>query len=136
MKMKLSPFVGDFVPAQEWKNINFALYKSKLARLQYFCDCKAGAGIINPCAHIAALIILLWAVLNEELEELTKISKRDKRIKEKVVDLTKAKEWREKNVPQIYCICKEVWDPKVRKYMIECESCTRWLHPQCVGARV
>ena len=121
------------VPAKDWYDIDFSLYKSKLARLQWYGDCKSGAGLINPCAHISAMIIFIWASFEDKINEYLQVSKRDQGIKQQVVNLQKAKEWYAQNVAETYCLCESIWDPNDKSYMIMCESCSEWYHPECVN---
>ena len=41
-------------------------------------------------------------------------------------------EFKPDKVP-VYCTCEMPYNPDL--FMVECESCEEWYHPQCVGTR-
>jgi hypothetical protein len=36
----------------------------------------------------------------------------------------------EEDPTKLYCVCKMPWDGR---FMVECDRCENWFHPQCVG---
>ena len=121
---------------KKWTDINFALWDTDLARLQYYCSCNAGAQMVNPCAHVAACIyMIIWTMVNL-LDTKIAPSKRDVRIKESVTDLhpllirwKKQKEYDKKHQVKRYCVCNQPF----HGFMVQCVGCEDHFHPECLG---
>ena len=122
---------------KQWKDINFDLWETDLARLQYYCTCNAGAQMVNPCAHVATCIYLIVWIMNDLLEAKLKISKRDQRIKDSVINLGPGVDYLNKQREsrkgvELYCICRQPW----RGFMVRCKCCEEWYHPDCLDLEI
>ena len=119
-----------------WNEIDFTLWKTDLARMQYYGTCNGGAQMMNPCAHVSATIYFIIWTLTGVLEEHLKEKKKDKRIKENISDLGPAVNfWKEqksqntKNKVLLFCVCNKPY----HGYMVQCPGCEDHYHPVCIG---
>ena len=124
------------LPVKQWKDIDFSLWETDLARLQYFCTCNAGAQMVNPCAHVSATVYLLIWTLTGVLEERLQPSARDMRIRSNVTNLgplidfwKKQETLNKKSNVTLYCRCNQPF----HDYMVQCPGCEEHYHPKCIG---
>ena len=106
----------------------------KIKKIMWFCNCPSGESLINPCAHISAMLFLIYVSQKCDLKEWTKQSKRDAKIFETVIDITaESKKFIKEKWPKKYCKCNKIYDGE---YTIECEVCSEWFHPPCINQSV
>ena len=121
---------------KKWDDIDFSLWTTDLARMQYYCTCNAGAQMVNPCAHVSAALYLVIWTMEDCLEEKLKSSKRDVQIKESVTNLRPLMNfWKQQQTQherakvQLHCRCNQPF----HGYMPQCPGCEEHYHPECIG---
>ncbi len=124
------------IQEKKWVDIDFGLWETDLARMQYYGSCNGGAQMMNPCAHVSAAIYFIVWTLTGVLDEQLKEKKKDKRIKDSISDLGPAATfWKEqksqntKNKVLLFCVCNKPY----HGYMIQCPGCEEHYHPTCIG---
>lgn len=121
---------------KKWENLNFSLWQTDLARLQYYCVCNAGAQMVNPCAHVSASIYLVIWTMTNCLQQRIRMSARDERIRESVTNLRPLLDrWKSQETlnkrhgVQLYCRCNQPF----HGFMVQCPGCEEHFHPECIG---
>ena len=121
---------------KKWEDLDFSLWETDLARLQYFCTCNAGAQMVNPCTHVSATIYLLIWTLTGVLDQRIQLSARDLRIRNSVTNLRplidywkKQEKLMAKSGVKLYCRCNQPF----HDFMFQCPGCEDHYHPKCIG---
>ena len=116
---------------KQWKDIPFdEIFEGKLGRLQWWCSCPGGAVLVNPCAHVASMIYLIIACLKGEEFQCLTPHRLHTQILDKIHDTEFHKQQLKEFKPK-YCFCDQPFIDG--EFLIECESCHMWLHPECMG---
>ena len=125
-----------------WYDIDWSAWETDLVRLQYHCSCNAGAQLVNPCAHVCAMIYYIWHIINGTLDIVRAARPRDMKINQNITDITNAvtkfqsydkrdkrnaKKKKKKN--KIICICRQ-YIPDQEAY--KCIGCDHYYHASCV----
>ncbi len=120
---------------KSWYDLNFRLFNSRIARIQYVCQCKRGTQLPSCCAHVATFLWLIWYCVNRKnIDMLLMDTPRDLKIKDKIVNLKEYKKWLRANESEdmnTWCFCKGKGDYADNTMMINCNSCGMWWHPTC-----
>ena len=130
-------YILDIPSSRSWFDMDFSVFNNPLSRLLHACKCQSGSQIPGMCKHRGAMVIFMWAILNElaELEDYSQRKKYDESLLKKVCD---AEDYREFEVKMgdkrlrldICYVCnKERHD----WYKLLCDACRCWFHPQCLG---
>ena len=123
-------YLIDYPCEKYWFDIQFEHFNSKLARLQYRCDCRAGAQLLHSCAHVSACLWLIFYAIFGNLLDAIKQSKRDKNISNNVIDLTLYKKFAG-DKEYTNCICDGEKDEDITQW--QCENCDVWYHAECLN---
>ena len=52
-------------------------------------------------------------------------------INNNIINCHNYKNWLHEN--QVYCLCNKTYDPNEDTFMVQCDTCREWYHPQCVN---
>lgn len=53
-----------------------------------------------------------------------------KKISNYIIDCQQYKEWAKNN--DSYCICNKQFDENLDDFMVQCDGCKEWYHPECL----
>ena len=131
-KKNLSRPLSGVNSIKKWCQVDHNIFfkTTKLKKLWWFCNCPSGESLINPCAHISAMLFFIFISQTSELEEWMKKTKRDTAIFDTIIDITEpVKTFIKKTWPKKYCKCQT---PTDGRFMAKCDVCGEYYHPECI----
>ena len=139
-KTPVPAYLRNYPSQKSWFDINFKLFDSQLDRLQQRCTCRSGVQLPGVCAHAGCIIRLVFHVMKlGTVEQLLRMNKRDKLIKEKIVNLYAFSEELKANKQRYKWLCLHCSSPinkenkDNKKDHVKCYHCYRYYHLKCVG---
>lgn len=101
--------------------------ENPIASIGFYCSCKSGQRITNPCAHSVAVLRYCIAIKTNKLDDITDNDYYDS-IRSCISDCHKYRKWRSSN--KLFCICNTADD----RWKMECDLCKEQYHPECINS--
>ena len=119
--------------AKSWYDLDFKLFNSQLSRLQQRCCCKSGAQLPGCCAHVGAILWLIFWCIFSGIEAALKLSKRDLQIRKSLINLRPFCDQQRKAKAKSDRWCPKCHTLNESEIFINCTSCARSYHIKCVN---
>lgn len=121
---------------KSWYEVDFdSIYKGKLKRLQWTCDCTAGDNIIAPCSHVGGILYLIVFTLTGYLQQYLRQTEREQRLSNAIMDYEPYKKYHDEIFPRYVCICDTPYNEvkKPKSELVKCDTCNKQYHPECIN---
>ena len=132
-------YLQNYPSQKSWFDLKFELFDSQLDRLQQRCSCRSGVQLPGVCAHAGCIIRLVYHVLKlGTVDQLLKINRRDRLIKQMIVNLHPFSEELKANKEKYKYLCLHCSSPvnkeNTEEY-IKCNHCFRYYHLLCINQK-
>ena len=133
-------YLQKYPDQKSWFDLKFELFDSKLDRLQQRCTCRSGVQLPGVCAHAGCIIRLVFHVIRlGTVQQLLTINRRDKLIKEMIVNLYPFSEELKANKQKYKWLCLHCSSPINKENTdndhIKCNHCFRYYHLDCINQK-